>query len=203
MWVKVLPLVLVSLGTEAPIGDGGQDTLRERVREVGDLNLVMMPAYEPVTVRDLARESDAIVVAKIETARVVLSPDEQTLFTDLQITVQRVIRRRNGPGMAAADSLVVRRNGGVTQLEGRNVVLEENDFPPLEISGEYLFFLRNSQGQPFFRISHGPQGVFRVTAGGVRQVSEVFGSWNRERGTSAPMSVLEDEIRAGLAPRVP
>jgi hypothetical protein len=45
---------------------------------------------------------------------------------------------------------------------------------------------------------HGPEGAFLVTGGSVRQVSEEFGSWNKERGTQTPLTPFVDEIRTIL-----
>jgi len=65
---------------------------------------------------------------------------------------------------------------------GHNVVGHENDFPQFTINDTYLLFLQRVENREYYWVAYGPQGAFRVEDDSVRQVSEVFGSWNRERG---------------------
>ena len=171
-----------------------QQTLREQARQ-GSLEITILNEYDPVTLEQIAARSDTIVIGTVRLGRVSLSTNERELFTDYEISVERALKRTQGPGLAPGDLLVVRREGGVTQLEGNNVVATENDFPPFAIRGRYVLFLKTIPKEPYYLTVHGPQGAFAISNDSVRQVSEKFGSWNAERGTQTPLSGLIGEIQ--------
>ena len=141
-------------------------------------------------------EADTIVIGDIRSARALLSSDERELVTDSVVTIDRVLKRTAGAGLAKGDSLTVRRDGGITELEGNRVVAVEEDFPDLRVGQRYLLFLKSAPKAEPYRVVHGPEGAFLISGDSVRQVAEAFGSWNRERGTSTPLASFVNEIQS-------
>lgn len=174
-----------------------QQTLREQAR-LGPVERHIMTGYEPVTLAQIASQSETIVVGTVEGGRTFVSPDGKQLFTDYDITVDLALKRTVGRELVRGDALVVRRAGGVTQIDGVSVVAIENDFPQFKPGERYVLFVRSVPSESHYVMVHGPEGAFVVSDGRVRQVSEEFGSWNRERGTRTALASFVDEVRAML-----
>jgi hypothetical protein len=174
---------------------GYAQNLREEARR-GPVEVTIHNSYDPVGLGQLVSDSDTIVVGEIRSARALLVANDRDLVTDSDVTVDRVLKRTAGPGLVKGDTLVVRRDGGVTELEGNRVIAIEEDFPELRVGEKYLLFLKSAPTGVFYRIAHGPEGAFAISGNSVRQVSEAFGSWNRDRGTSTSLTSFVDELRS-------
>ena len=173
-----------------------QDTLAERARQQ-DVSVRILTSYAPATFEMLVAESHLIVVGTVTRGQTFLI-DNNHLFTHYDVTVDQVIKPAQPP-VTRGDTVVVRRAGGVTTLEGHNVVGEENDFPQFAVGTQYVLFLQRAEGGDYFWVTYGPQGAFQFGDAGVRQVSEVFGSWNRDRGTRVPLNAFIAEIREAIS----
>jgi hypothetical protein len=176
---------------------GAQQTLREQTR-FGPVERHIMTEYDPVTLDQVAARAETILVGTVASGRTFVSPDGKQLFTDYDITVELSVKQTVGRGISRGDTLVVRRVGGVTQIDGVNVVAIENDFPQFKPGERYVLFVRSVPGSSYYTMVHGPEGAFLVSDGSVRQVSEEFGSWNKDRGVQTPLTPFVDEIRAIL-----
>jgi hypothetical protein len=180
----------VTVGAES---DAQDSSLRSLAKE-RDVNISIMSGYEPATFEMLMREADTIVVGRPVVGRPFFQGER--LVTDYDVAVEQVIRRTRPPGVARGDVLVVRRMGGVLTLEGHNVIGEENDFPQFTMQDRYVFFLQASEYGSYYWVSYGPQGAFHIKDGFVQQVSQVFGSWNRERGKVSLPAFIEEIHRS-------
>ena len=190
--------VLVGLGLLVTGASTAQDSgLAQRAREQ-DIRVWITSEYCPANFDMLVSESDVIVIVTVTLGRTFLAGE--TIQTNYDVTVDRVIRRKPSSEVARGDVLVVRRVGGATTVEGHTVIGDESDFPQFNVGDTYIFFLTREEKATYFWPTYGPQGVFRLADGKVRQVSEVFGSWNRERGTSVPLEVLVREVQQWIAP---
>lgn len=172
--------------------------LRQQAKE-RDVTVQIMGAYEPATFEMIMKEADTVVVGTPIRGRTFLLGDDH-IMTHYDVRVDQVIRRTQPPGIVKGDVLVVRRVGGAMTLEGHNVVGHENDFPQFTINDTYVLFLQRVENQDYYWVAYGPQGAFHVDAEAVRQVSEVFGSWNRERGKVRLRDFIGEVLAVGKEP---
>ena len=144
----------------------------------------------------LVSEADTVVVGKVIRGRTFLQGGR--LATHYDVGVEQVIRRKP-PGLTRGDVLRTRQGGAMT-LEGHSVVGHESDFPQFTIGDTYGLFLQRVEGREYSWVAYGPQGAFHVDTDSVRQVSEVFGSWNRERGTVSVRDFLAEVLAVSKQP---
>jgi hypothetical protein len=195
----VLGVVHVAI-VAALSGEVLSQTLPEQAK-LGPVEQTIIKEYDPVDVDRLVADSDTIIVGRVQAAKVSLTRDQKKLITDYEVVITSVLKRSKGPGLIAGDLLVVRRDGGVTEIGGQRVVAVESDFPPLSIPSEHILFLKNMGEGGRYSITHGPQGVFPISNGTVRQLSENFGSWNRDHGEATPLASMISEIATRGRPR--
>jgi hypothetical protein len=159
------------------------NSLREEAKS-HDVNVVVNNEYSPTRVEQIASEADAVALVRIDLGKTLLGDHDTRVFTDYQVTVERVLKSRRSPEITAGTAITVRRWGGAMALEGHNVVAQETDFPPFNIGQRYILFLTAAPPDPFYYVAYGPQGAFLISESDdtVSQVSHAFGSWNRERG---------------------
>jgi hypothetical protein len=185
--------LLLGSGVSTPQDSG----LAQRAREQ-DIRLRITSAYPPANFDMLVGESDAIVIGTVTLGRTFLAGE--TIQTNYDVTVDRVIRGKPSSGVTRGDVLVIRRAGGATTVEGHTVIGEEEDFPQFSVGNMYVFFLKRAEQGTHFWPAYGPQGVFRLDESRVRQVSEAFGSWNRERGNNVPLETFVREVQQWIEP---
>jgi hypothetical protein len=114
--------------------------------------------------------------------RSLLNKDETEVLSDYEVRVERLIGR--GPATpAVGDTVTVRRQGGTVTVDNVEVVATENDFPQFAQHEKYVLFLKKLHDATY-EVVYGPQGAFRIQDNTVRQVSEVFGNWNANRGVA-------------------
>ena len=175
-----------------------ESRLSRAVREHGDLTLTITSSYDPVSLQMVVKDADTIIIGRPVLGTTFLVGEDR-LWTNYDISVDQVIRR-SPPGIVRGDTLVVRRAGGAMTLEGHNVVGVEDDFPQFTINDTYVLFLKRVEGREYYSVAHGPQGAFHVNGDSVRQVSELFGSWNRERGTLSLRDFVSEVLELGDQP---
>jgi hypothetical protein len=191
--VTVTALVATSL---ASVAASQESQLRQAAKE-RDVTLHIMNAYEPATFEMLVQRADTVVVATILKGRTFLAGEQ--IVTHYDARVDQVIRR-TPPGLIRGDVLMVRRVGGAMTMEGHSIVGHENDFPQFTIGDTYVLFLKRVENREFYWVAYGPQGAFHVDADSVRQVSEVFGSWNRERGKVSLRDFIAEVLAVSRQP---
>jgi hypothetical protein len=172
-----------------------QESLAERA-QTRDVTVQILSGYAPATFEMLVAESDTIIIGTVTRGQTFPSNDH--ILTHYDVTVDQVVKPARPP-LTRGDTVIVRRAGGATTLEGHNVVGEENDFPQFAVGTKYMLFLQRAERGNYFWVTYGPQGAFQFTDAGVRQVSEIFGSWNRDRGTRVPLDSFIGEIRQSIA----
>ena len=180
----------------ASVAASQESQLRQAAKE-RDVTVNIMGAYEPATFEMLVKEADTVVVATVLKGRTFLL--EEQIVTHYDVRVDQVIRR-TPPGLTRGDILVVRRVGGAMILEGHSVVGHENDFPQFTINDTYVLFLQRVENREYHWVAYGPQGAFHVDADSVRQVSNVFGSWNRERGKLSLRDFIAEVLAVNKQP---
>jgi hypothetical protein len=157
---------------------GQAPRLRDQVNAHGaDFHSEIRVQYPRVSLATLVAESELIVIGTIIEETPVLTDDFVQLHTNCTTRVEQVIGRRPALRLRQGDALVLRRPGGVTTIDGFNVVIAESDFPRLKMSEQHVLFLKSVPSASHFILSYGGQGAFRIEAGNVRQASLVFGDW--------------------------
>jgi len=172
-----------------------QDTLRDRVREQGDVSASIHIEYEPATTKDLVRTADLIARVLIQGEKPSLSKDGTKVLTAYEAQVLDPIRRKRGVSHLPP-VITIRKHGGTGPLEGHKVHFFETDFPPLELGIEYIVFIkRDPDGS--FSFPYGGQSAFRVDGHTVDQVSRRRAVWKREHGGKpVQVDVLLQEVAA-------
>lgn len=172
-------LVTVLISSPFVVFAAPQESALQKLAKQQDVTLSIMGSYEPATFETVVKEADTVIIGKPIRGRTFFAGEQ--IATHYDFVVDRVIRRKP-PGLVRGDVLVVRRLGGAMTFEGHNVVGHESDFPQFTINDTYVLFLQRVENREYYWVAYGPQGAFHVEDDSVRQVSKVFGSWNRERG---------------------
>jgi hypothetical protein len=178
-------LLLLALARPAT----GQDAPPLKTIEIQIIN-----EWNPVKLPELARMAEVVVVATIRGGRSWLTPPE-SIQTDYDVAVEQIVKARRSDALKAGATLTLRKDGGVVERDGKPLYATESDFPPFKTGGRYVLFLKHAPDGPHYWSQGGPQGAFEILDDGVRQVSEAFGSWNRERGTKTALRPFLDEVR--------
>lgn len=90
----------------------------------------------------LACQSDAVVVGKIIDQTGLLSPDETFIFTDADLSVVETLKDNPGSHIFPNQTIVVTREGGSLQFNGRKLAVKLNHFKDFSVGGQYLLFLK-------------------------------------------------------------
>jgi hypothetical protein len=189
----VIPTSLLALVLLLCAAAVDQGTLRDLAKTQGRLVLDIHREFPGVALKELVGASDAVLRGTIVEASGYLSADEREIHTRYVVRVSEVAFARVGKTLAEGDTIQVTTPGGVLQLERARIEANEKDFPPFKVGDECVLFLK-STAEPDFVLPHGGQSAFRVHNGIARQMSAVFGTWNRARG-SVPAAVLLNEVR--------
>lgn len=172
-----------------------QDTLRDRVRNQGDVSASIQVEYEPATTEDLVRSADLIARVLIQGEKPSLSQDGAKVVTDYEVHVLDPIRRKRAASQLPP-VITIRKQGGTVSLEGHKVHFFESDFPPLELGVEYIVFIKRDPDRSF-SFPYGGQSAFRVDGQTVDQVSRHRAVWKREHGGQpVQVDVLLQEVAA-------
>jgi hypothetical protein len=127
---------------------GAEGTLRERII-AGSQNLeIEITGDSPDTsnnsyqlLKDLARNSDAVVIGKVKNKSSQFTEDGEFIFTDYEITVEEVLKNNNAAPIQNNSDITITRIGGTVQIKGRTARAVDKSFKPLEVGGEHLLFL--------------------------------------------------------------
>jgi hypothetical protein len=190
-----MTFIALTLGHTA----ANQDTLRDRVRNQGDVSASIHVEYEPATTEDLVRSADLIALVLIQGEKPSLSQDGTKVVTDYEVQVLDPIRRRRAASHLPP-VITIRKQGGTVALEGHKVHFFENDFPPLELGVEYIVFIKR-EADGSFSFPYGGQSAFRLDGQTVDQVSRRRAVWQREHGGKPVQAdVLLQEVAAAAGP---
>jgi hypothetical protein len=189
----VILSLLLAVVLSLPSPSAAQGTLRDLAKTQGRLVLDIHREFPGMPLKELVAAADGVVRGHVVEVTGFLSADEREVHTRYVIRVAEVAFARVGKTLLEGDTIAVTTPGGVLQLERARIEANEKDFPPLKPGEECIVFIRNTS-QPEFALPHGAQSVFRVQNSIVRQVSTLFGTWNRARG-SVPAAIFMNEVR--------
>jgi hypothetical protein len=177
-------LLLASLAGPAWGTAADDQGIRETVRKHGAIEFQYLHEYSPADLPALVTSADTIARVVVMGAKSSLIGEK--IWTDFTVQVLSV---RKGPQHLETKPITVRRDGGTVSIEGRMIKASDPEFPPFELSEEYVLFLRPA-ADGHYVVAFGPQGAFKVEEGKVTQVHD--GEWNRERGPVDLSQFLEE-----------
>ena len=186
-------LLLAALGAE-PTSYTLQETIRDRVKRYGSLEVIVLKEYSPVDLPTLVAHADLVVRGVVTGSKSFLTAEH--VITDYSVQVLSLVRGEGVEGRV----IVVRRDGGSVSIDGGKIDTRESDFPSFEITDEYVLFLKRAP-EGYHVVSHGAQGAFRIEGGSVAQVSREH-TWNQERGRVEVLRFLS-EIAAAVKQEKP
>lgn len=121
-------------------------------RQQGDISVweeepyVIRPADNQVSQRPFMQfavcNADAVVIGTLTSETPQLTPSENFIFTDYEMTVEQVIKPNASTATTKLDRILVTREGGTLYQGGRAFRAEVEGFKPFAIGNRYLLFLR-------------------------------------------------------------
>jgi hypothetical protein len=152
-------LVVCAQAVDAP-----PPSLRAAARELSAYEEIVLVPYPPVRLADLAAASELIVEVAITAESSFLTQDGEEIWTDYVAQIAQALEPRH---YAREPLIVIRRRGGVVEMDGRRIGSTENGFPPFAVGGRYVVFLRKGRDPATYDVAFGPYGSFEVTSGTV------------------------------------
>jgi hypothetical protein len=89
--------------------------------------------------REMARDSDAIVVGTVTTKASFLTADESFVFSDYDLNVEEILKDNSAQPIKLT-SLTVTRPGGTVTVGGRAIHATDESLEPLALGNRYLLF---------------------------------------------------------------
>lgn len=148
----------------AQVADSPPPSLRAAARELGAYEEIVLVSYPAVSLAEVAAASELIVEVAITTERSFLSQDGEEVWTD---HVARIAQALDPRHYTRERMIVIRRRGGVVDIDGRRIRSLENGFPPFSVGERYVLFLRKGQHHDGYDVVFGSAGAFEVTNGTV------------------------------------
>ena len=97
------------------------------------------------TLANLSCESDLVVVGKFGKATSYPTEDQGYIYSDLDFTVEEVVKNNQSAPVAAGQNLTITRPGGLLTINGRHVYALRDNFPLFHPGQEALLYLRSLQ----------------------------------------------------------
>lgn len=151
---RVVAILLLFLSFSAIGVSQKQKTLRDEVKEKGYAKhgwFGDLPLFEPHTTDQLIRRSAIIIVGRVTSEAPRLSTDETQVLTDYAIDIDEVLK--DASGTLNTDSwITVSKFGGSLTLDGKPVVFETPQFPPIPHNVQTIFFVSQAEKpNPFWK----------------------------------------------------
>ena len=100
-----------------------------------------LPSAEDM-LKQLAAESDAVVIGQVLSKNAQLTEEETWVFTDYQFQANEIIKNNGQAPIHTGQTLTVSRAGGKVVIDGVIFTAEDESFPPLTKGSEVLLFLQ-------------------------------------------------------------
>ncbi|HWR17529.1 MAG TPA: hypothetical protein VN577_22060 [Terriglobales bacterium] len=140
-----LTLLVILLSIATPASSQSRN-LREEVRQKGYAKhgrWLDLPLHEPHTLAQLIKGSTLIVRGEVVNETTRLSTDESEVMTDFTVSIAEVLKDPQHL-VKVGDKVVISKYGGNMLLEGKPVVYETTDFPPIPWHKLCVFFVVRS-----------------------------------------------------------
>jgi hypothetical protein len=84
---------------------------------------------------------DAVIVGRVDNQISMMTSDETTIFTDVQISAKRILKDNSQLPLKIGSEITVDRPGGSLSINGRKFSYTIEGFQNFTVDGEYLLFL--------------------------------------------------------------
>jgi hypothetical protein len=84
---------------------------------------------------------DAVIVGKVDSQISMMTSDETTIFTDVQISVKKILKDNSQAPLKVGGEVTVDRPGGSVSINGRKFSYTMEGFQSFTVGGEYLLFI--------------------------------------------------------------
>ena len=95
------------------------------------------------TLGNLSCESDLVVVGKFGKATSYPTEDQGYIYSDLDFTVEEVVKNNPSAPVTAGQDITITRPGGLLTINGRHVYAVSESFPLFHLGQEALLYLRS------------------------------------------------------------
>jgi hypothetical protein len=148
----------------AQAANAQQPSLRTAANEMGAYEEIVLISYPSVRLADLAAASELIVEVEITNEKSFLTPGADEIWTDYTARIEHALDPRY---YTRERTIVIRRRGGLIEVDGRRIRSMENGFSPFVVGDRYVLFLRKGRQQEAYEVVFGAAGAFEVTNGTV------------------------------------
>jgi hypothetical protein len=156
-----------------------QETLPQQVHRLqSDFKTQDFPNYKlPADVGTVTKEADVVIRGRIVAGRSRLNDNQTGLVTDYLLQGEELLKPAIPPMQQG--TLVVRRVGGLTVMEGHKVSHTVAHTPLFQPGHDYILFLKLDPASKTYQLSHGPFAMYEVKADHIETVEDL-GELNRQ-----------------------
>ena len=171
-------------------------SIRQQLQDAGAFERIVVNAGQPLQLSDLVGRADLVVEASTTGGRVYLNGDTD-IYSDYTFTVHAVIKNWRRPELRNGQTITVRRESGVLDVDGRSAASYENGFPAFNANEHYILFLKDVDRDHVYEVFGGAQGAFNADSERITPVSITIAD-NAEPAHPTSRPVFFGEIRALL-----
>jgi len=171
-------------------------SIRQQLQETGAFERIVVDAGQPLQFADLVARADLVVEASTAGGRAYLNGDTD-IYTDYTFTVHAVIKNLRRPDLRSGQAIIVRRDSGVIDVDGRTAASYENGFPSFNANEHYILFLKDADRDHVYAVFGGVQGAFNADSEQITPVAIAMTD-TVEPAHPVPRSVFFGEVRALL-----
>ncbi len=91
---------------------------------------------------ELACDSDAVVMGRVKKKVAYLTDDENFIFTEYEIHIQEVVKDNPAAPIGLDRTIQIAKPGGLVNLDGQVIRVEDQSYQPLKIEQNYLLFVK-------------------------------------------------------------
>lgn len=171
-------------------------SIRQKLQEAGAFERIVVNADQPLQLADLVARADLVVEASAVAGRAFLNGDTD-IYTDYTFTVHALIKNPRRPDLRSGQTITVRRDSGVIDVDGHTAASYENGFPAFNANEHYILFLKDDDRNHVYEVFGGAHGAFtadseRITPVAIAMTDTV------EAAQPIPRPIFFGELRALL-----
>jgi hypothetical protein len=121
-------------------------------------------------IKDLKCDADAVVIGVVKSKESQLTDNKEFIFTDYIVTPSEVFKNNPAASILAGKDISVSRPGGRIQINGRTVGAVDSSFKLLNLTRNYLLFLKYIPETGAYRSVS--KGTFEISNGAMTAMTE-------------------------------
>jgi hypothetical protein len=171
-------------------------SIRQQLQEAGAFERIVVNAGQSLQLSDLVARADLVVEASAVGGRAYLNGDTD-IYTDYTFTVHAFIKNLRRPDLRSGQTITVRRDSGVIDVDGRTAASYENGFPAFNANEHYILFLKDDGRDHVYAVFGGPQGAFNADSERITPIAIAMTD-TVETAQPIPRPIFFGEVRALL-----